>query len=70
MQLTHILGERLKELAEDANSEKALKDVANATTKEKGKVSKAVEKKAQSSKKVQLLAERKLAEPKDKLRGV
>ena len=70
MQLTHILGERLKKLVEDENQEKALKDVANATTKENGKVSKAVEKKAQSSKKVQLLAERKLAETKDKLRGV
>ena len=54
MQLTHILDERLKELTEDADREKALKDVANATAKEKGK---AAEKMAQSSEKARLLAE-------------
>ena len=36
-QMTHILSERLEELAEDAEREKALKDVANANVKEKGK---------------------------------
>ena len=46
VQLTHILEERLKELVKDAKREKALKDVANATTKEKGKATKAAEKKA------------------------
>ena len=45
-QITHILGERLKELTEDAEREKALKDVANANVKEKGKATEAVEKKA------------------------
>lgn len=50
-QITHILGERMKELAEEAEREKALKDVANATTRDKGKVVEATEKKAQSSKK-------------------
>ena len=42
--MTHILSERLKEFAEDADREKALKDVANATTKEKGKEAKVAEK--------------------------
>ena len=47
-QLNYILNERLKELAEDADREKALKDVTNASAKEKGK---AIEKKAQASEK-------------------
>ena len=41
----------MKELAEDAEREKALKDVVNATTKEKGKVVEAAEKRAQSTEK-------------------
>lgn len=55
--MTYVLGEKLKELAEDADQEKALKDVANATAKEKGKAIEAAEKKAQTSKKARLLAE-------------
>ena len=35
--MTYILSERLKELTEDAERQKALKDVANANVKEKGK---------------------------------
>ncbi|KAK9992022.1 hypothetical protein SO802_027007 [Lithocarpus litseifolius] len=69
-QLTHILDERLKELAEDAEQEKALKDVVVATAKEKDKVAEAAKKKAQSSKKARLVAERKLAEAGDKLGGI
>ena len=42
--MTHVLGERLKELAEDADREKALKDVANAIAKEKGKEAEVAEK--------------------------
>lgn len=38
-QLTHVLDERLKEFAKEADQEKALKEVAAATTKEKGEVS-------------------------------
>ena len=45
-QITHILGERMKELAEEAKREKALKDVANATTRDKGKFVEAAKKKA------------------------
>ena len=69
-QLIHVLGERLKELTEDTDQEKVLKDIANATAKEKGKVAEAVEKKAQSSKKTQLLKEEKLAEAEDQLGGI
>ena len=68
--MTHILKESLKELAEDAEWEKALKDVAIATTKEKGKATNAAEKKAQSLKKARLVVERKLAEAEDKLGGI
>jgi len=45
-QLNYILNERLKELVEDAEREKALKDVAATTEKEKGKVAEVAEKKA------------------------
>lgn len=45
-QLTHILSKRLKELAEDAEQEKVLKDVATATAKEKGNTTEAAKKKA------------------------
>ena len=69
-QLTYIPGERLKEHAKDADWEKALKVVANATAKEKGKIAEVAEKKAQSLEKARLLVERKLAEAEDKLRGV
>ncbi|KAL0006281.1 hypothetical protein SO802_013842 [Lithocarpus litseifolius] len=61
-QLTHVLGERLKELAKDAEREKALKDVAVATIKDKGKVAEATEKKAWSIEKARLVAEKKLTE--------
>ena len=37
MQLTHILDERMKELAEKVERMKALKDVAKDKAKEKGK---------------------------------
>ena len=55
--MTHVLGKRLKELIEDADREKALKAVANAAAKEKGKAVEAVEKKAQASKKARQLVE-------------
>lgn len=45
-QLTYVLNERLKELTKDAEQEKALKDVAAVTTKEKGKAAAAAEEKA------------------------
>ena len=45
-QITYILGERMKEFAEEAEREKALKDVANATARDKGKAAEVAEKKA------------------------
>ena len=38
VQMTHILGERLKELTKDVDREEELKDIAKANMKEKGKV--------------------------------
>ena len=67
--MTHVLDERLKELAEDVEWERALKDVVAATTKEKGKVAEAAKKKAQSTEKARLVVEKKLAEMKAKLGG-
>ena len=59
-----------KELAEDTEREKALKDVAATTTKDKGKATEVVEKKAQSLEKSRLVAERNLVEVEDKLGAV
>ena len=69
-QITHVLDDRLKELAEDADREKALKDIANAMAKEKGKAAEAAEKKAQAAEKAQQLAEGKLAKAEDWLGGI
>ena len=44
--MTHIFGERMKELVEDAEREKALKGVVATTAKDKGKVAEVAEKKA------------------------
>ena len=44
--MTYVIDERLKETAEDTEREKALKDIAGAMEKEKGKVAEAAEKKA------------------------
>ena len=60
----------MKELAEDAERETALKDVATATAKENVKTAKVAEKEAQSLEKARLVAERNLAEVEDKLGAV
>ena len=52
----------MKELIEDAEWEKALKDVATAMAKEKGKATEAAEKRAQSVEKAWLVMEKKLTE--------
>lgn len=67
--MTHMLKERLKELAEDAEKEKALKDVIDATTMEKSKAVEAAEKRAQSSEKACQLAKEKVAEVEGRLKG-
>ena len=69
-QLTHVLDEQLKELAKDVKREKALKDVAANTAKEKGKAADVAKKKAKVAEKAQLVAEEKLAEVEAKLRGI
>ena len=65
--MIHVLNKRLKELVKDAEWEKAFKDVAAATAKEKGKAAEAAEKRAQSAKKARLVAEKKLTEVEVKL---
>lgn len=54
---------------EDAEWEKVLKDMAVATTKDKGKGAEATEKKAQATKKAWLVAEKKVTEMEVKLGG-
>ena len=46
--MTHVLDEWLKELAENVEREKALKDVVADTAKEKGKATDVSEKKAKA----------------------
>ena len=67
VQLTRILDKRLKELVEDAEQEKALKDVAVAMAKEKGKAAEVAEKRAQSVEKARLVAKKKLTKVEVKL---
>ena len=57
----------MKELAEDAEREKALKDVAKAGTKEKTKAVAIVEKKAAASEKTKVLVEKRSLELKGRL---
>ena len=68
--MTHVFNERLKELAKDADREKALKEVANATAKEKLKAVSTAQKRTQSSKKAHLPVEEKVAEVEGWLEGV
>ena len=60
-QLTHILDGRVKELAGDAERERALKDAVEAASKERVKIAATVEKKATASDKAKALAEKRLA---------
>ena len=57
-QLAYILDGRLKELADDASLEKALKDMAEVTAKEKTKVAATVGKKAGASERVRAAAKK------------
>ena len=68
--MTHILDERLKELAEHVEKEKALKDVVSNMAKEKGKAADVAEKMAKAAEKAQLAAEKKLAKVEAKLGGI
>ena len=61
-QLAHILDGRLKELADDADREKALKDVAEVTAKEKTKTTATMEKKATASEKARVAVEKRFSE--------
>lgn len=69
-QLAYVIDERLKEIAEDAKRERALKDVVVATVKEKSKTAETANKKAQASEKAWALVEKKLMELDVKLGGM
>ena len=66
-QLSHILDGWLKELAEDAEQEKALKDVAEATFKEKTKAAATAEKKVAMSEKARVVVDKRSSELEAKL---
>lgn len=62
-----MLGERMTKLIEEAEREKALKDVANVTAWDKAKETEIMEKKAQSLEKARQLAEKRSAKIEAKL---
>lgn len=62
-----MLGERIGELVEEVEQEKALKDIADTTTRDNGKVVEVAKKKAQSSEKAWLLAKKRSAKVETKL---
>ena len=64
------MDDRLKEAAEDADWEKALKDVTVAITKEKGKAVEVAKKKAHAFEKARALVEKRLMEMEVKLGGI
>ena len=66
-QLTHILDRRLKELVEDAMWEKALKDVAEANSKEKTKAAATAKKKAVVFEKARVATEKRSSKLEAKL---
>ena len=68
-QLACVIDEWLKEATEDANQEKALKDVVVATIKDKGKVATVAKKRAQKTEKARVLAKQKLTKMDIKLGG-
>ena len=62
-----MFGERMGELVEEVEQEKALKDIADATALDKGKAAKIAEKKTQSSEKARMLAKKRSAKVETKL---
>ena len=64
-----MINDQLKEANKDADREKALKDVAVATAKDKGKAAEAVKKRAQATEKAQILAKQRLIKMDVKLGG-
>ena len=61
-QLTHVLDRRLKELFEDAEQEKALKEVVEVTIKDKAMAAEIAKKKVATFKKAKVLAEERFLE--------
>ena len=68
--MTYVMDDRLKEAAEDADWEKALKDITVAITKEKGKAVEVAKKKAHAFEKARALVEKRLTEMEVKLGGI
>ena len=66
-QLTHIFEEWVKELTEDTEWKRALKDVVEATSKKRVKVAATTEKKVVASKKARVLAEKRFSDLETKL---
>ena len=55
--MVHVIQDQLKEAVEDADREKALKNVAVAITKDKGKAAELAKNRGQMSEKARILAE-------------
>ena len=66
-QLTHILEGQVRELAEEVERERALKDAAEATSKVRAKIAVTTEKKAATSEKARVSAEKRFSDLEAKL---
>ena len=66
-QLTHILEGQVRELAEEVEREKALKDAAEATSKVRAKIAVTTEEKAATSEKARVSAEKRFSDLEAKL---
>ena len=69
VQLAYVIDEQLKETAEDAEREKALKEVVVATAKDMSRAAEVTKKKARASEKAWILAKKKLTKMDMKLGG-
>ena len=67
--MAYMMEDRLKDAIEEADKERALKDVVEATVKKKDKAVEDAEERTRAAKRAQALADQKVVETEVKLRG-
>ena len=67
--MAYIIEDRLKEATKEANREKALKEAAEVTVKDKGKAAEDAKERTKAAEKARALAEQRLTEADVKLGG-
>lgn len=68
--MAYIIEDQLKEVVEEADREKALKEVAKVLAKDKGKVAKDAKEKANAAEKARALEKQRLTKANMKLGGI